>query len=159
MRVWQARQRARSLEENTTSTAIRMWGRIREGDSLEEKLIRSDKRMWGRRQRLELLEENTKSTARLCVGIFWSNFKAGVRTQLVDRSTFSKGHPLTLPNSTNLCVGIFWSRRLLCAWNRFWYTGLGKDLPAFSSCLILRGFYWPLHWLSLRTSVFLKIVS
>ncbi len=78
-----------------------MWGRIREGDSLEEKMKRSDIRMWERDQRLELLEENTISTASLCVGIFWSNFKASVRTQLADRSTFLKGHPLTLPNSTS----------------------------------------------------------
>ncbi len=80
-----------------------MWGRIREGDSLEEKMIRSDIRMWGRHQRLESLEENTISTASLCVGIFWSDFKASVRTQLADRSTFLKGHPLPLPNSTREC--------------------------------------------------------
>ncbi len=38
--------------------------------------------MWGRRQRLESLEENTISSASLCDGIFWNDFKSGVRTQL-----------------------------------------------------------------------------
>ncbi len=78
-RMWGRRQRLELLEENTISTAIRMRGRTREGDSLEEKMIRSA--CWSFRFS-ERTSPPPSELNYLCVGIFWSNFKAGVRAQL-----------------------------------------------------------------------------
>ncbi len=103
---------SKSLKNN------RMWGRIREGDSLEEKMIRStcwsfnfSERTSPHPSELNCKDVRTPLKAwiaggkyhkhrKLCVGIFWSDFKAGVRTELTEcdkrtktKSIFSN-HPL-----------------------------------------------------------------